>query len=250
LNAKHRKRRLLWFTLLLSIVFLVSTSRSNPVSASFSWSHWDKSIVFKIPKYGSYVKFNQNYSLSSYVWDDSGFNATTIKFYNLKMSSGVAPSPWQIEVQGPANVTITRLFTSKVVQATNYKVFEATVSASSGVTSTTQISCGSYEKPTEVIGASSWSYDSSNKILSISVQHSSDANIEVRWVIAPLSKPLGYVRQIWTGFLPVLFVIISVALLNALLKGEIETREFTWAIIGLAIGTAVLMILLQVVEGL
>jgi len=146
--------------------------------------------------------------------------------------------------------------TNKAIMSASFSnnALTFTVTAPSNSTSVTKIYCGNQGKPLSIkVNGKDYGsipYDANTKILTLTIQHSSDANIEVRWAIAPLSKPLGYVRQIWTGFLPVLFVIISVALLNALLKGEMETREFTWAIIGLAIGTAVLMILLQIVEGL
>ncbi|RLI45062.1 hypothetical protein DRO69_06000 [Candidatus Bathyarchaeota archaeon] len=56
-----------------------------------------------------------------------------------------------------------------------------TVSAQSGATSTTQIYTGSKGEPTSVSGASSWSYNSATKILTLTAQHNSPVTITIDW---------------------------------------------------------------------
>jgi len=56
-----------------------------------------------------------------------------------------------------------------------------TISASSGKTSITKIYCGSKCEPTSVRGTTSWSYDSSTNILTITVTHLSTQKIIIDW---------------------------------------------------------------------
>jgi len=56
-----------------------------------------------------------------------------------------------------------------------------TVSALSGATSTTQIYTADKGEPTSVSGASSWSYNSQTKILTLTAQHSSPVTITIDW---------------------------------------------------------------------
>lgn len=58
-----------------------------------------------------------------------------------------------------------------------------TVSAASGVSSTTKVCCGNKGKPVKVSGASSWSYNISTTILTLKVVHDGPANILVDWRI-------------------------------------------------------------------
>jgi len=56
-----------------------------------------------------------------------------------------------------------------------------TISAPSGITSSTRIYVGDKGEPTSVSGADSWSYDDSVKILTINVAHSDSAQIIISW---------------------------------------------------------------------
>lgn len=59
--------------------------------------------------------------------------------------------------------------------------FTFTVSATSGQTSTTKIYVGDKGQPKDVIGAASWSYNASTKILTVIAVHSSSTIIIVKW---------------------------------------------------------------------
>lgn len=61
------------------------------------------------------------------------------------------------------------------------KILTFTVSAESGRTSTTKVYCGDKDEPTSVSGATSWSYDSVTKVLTITAVHSSLVTIVVNW---------------------------------------------------------------------
>jgi len=72
-----------------------------------------------------------------------------------------------------------------------------TVNAPSGKTSTTEVYCGSKGEPTSVTGATLWSYDSSTKILTITVIHSSTQQIIIDWTeLAVPEFPVGAAVEI------------------------------------------------------
>lgn len=56
-----------------------------------------------------------------------------------------------------------------------------TVSSPSGTTSTTKIYCGSLGKPRSVRGATTWEYNATTKILTVTVVHSSSTIITLKW---------------------------------------------------------------------
>ncbi len=58
--------------------------------------------------------------------------------------------------------------------------------AYSGKTTTTKVYCGDKGRPRTVSGADVWSYDSSTKICTITVTHSSEESITLDW-----STPVG-----------------------------------------------------------
>jgi len=55
------------------------------------------------------------------------------------------------------------------------------VDSPSGTTSTTKVHCGDKTEPTSVLGATSWNYNSTSKILTTTANHSSSIIITVKW---------------------------------------------------------------------
>ena len=57
------------------------------------------------------------------------------------------------------------------------------VDGDSGTTSTTKVYCGDKGAPKTVIGATSWSYDSATKIVTVNVLHSSEQTVILDWTV-------------------------------------------------------------------
>jgi len=67
------------------------------------------------------------------------------------------------------------------IDSISFDNFKLTFVVSSETTSTTKIYCGSEGEPTTVSGATSWSYDSTTKICTITATHSSVKEVVVSW---------------------------------------------------------------------
>jgi len=125
---------------------------------------------FKFSAYNTHLQFSNPLYCDKIGYDKVVGN-TKIYFYNPYVDGGYFTGWWWISSNG--SITITRFF------KTNNLIF--TVTAPSGNLSVTQIYVGEYGKPSTVTGATSYSYDSTSKVLTIRVLHHSTATVNVGW---------------------------------------------------------------------
>lgn len=78
-----------------------------------------------------------------------------------------------------ANMTITQFFTDDKL------IFDLT--ATTGTTSTTNIYLAGKGEPTKVLGATTWGYNPTTNIITISVTHASPETLEIIWYVAKIS---------------------------------------------------------------
>lgn len=151
---------------------------------------------------GSTVKFD---NAEVYLGDSNGLwswlGDDGMRFYNLRMGDSNCPNPWHIRIDNQANATINELFLSDK--------FVATVSASSGTTTNTDIYCGNYGKPKSVDGAGSWSYEDSTQTLTFSVTHTSDSVVTVSWGGSALGVYPLTVSVLQNGYPTIATVVIT-----------------------------------------
>lgn len=79
-----------------------------------------------------------------------------------------------LNIQTDYNTTLT-----SASYTTNQLTFN--ISASAGVTSTTEVYCGSHGEPTSVSGATSWSYNGASQVATVRVLHQSTETVSLRW---------------------------------------------------------------------
>ena len=113
-------------------------------------------------------------------------------------------------------------------------ILSLTITASSGVTTTTKIYVGSKGVPKSVSGASSWSYETSTKILTITKLHSSPADIEVSWATTFPSQGSPSLNTIYVALgLASLAFLVSVAIgILALVSGGMSSMDMVTVVIG------------------
>lgn len=138
---------------------------------------------FGIPEYSTYINFNSQQTFGAVYREDSYW------YFN----------DYGFQVQN-ANITISSFFEN------NHLIF--TVSAPSG-TSTSKVYVDNLGHPTSIKGATSYHYDSETKILTLTVSHSSNVEIDVSW---SSSIPGEVVESYWVIF-QVSFVFLAVAVL-------------------------------------
>lgn len=151
---------------------------------SHTYLVFSNDIVFKIPAYGTVIKFDENFKFTKFEWDQ--WNATMILFYDLQMDGDLV-SKFGVSVKN-ANLTIVDLFVNKRLNITAELLNTANC--------TIKIHADGF-KPCNVSvhGADlvSWSYDNSSDILTIIVSPSSFANVIVDWkefvVVTPEPSP-------------------------------------------------------------
>jgi len=170
----HKQKLVITTFILTALLILAQSSHANPNSQTHALD--TSTYHFKLNN-GSRLKFDKTLvSLGDanglWTWVDND----EIKIYNLAVGVSECPSPWNIQISGPANVTVSTLF--------ELDVFEATISAASGVTSTISFYCGSKGEPSiiNVDGRHiSFSYDESSAMVTFSIVHSSSHEVEVVW---------------------------------------------------------------------
>ena len=85
-----------------------------------------------------------------------------------------------------ANMTITKIESDEI---------DYTVNAETDVTSVTKIYVGSKGRPSNVSGATSWSYNSNLKIITVNVLHQSPADIGLEWTESDDGVPDWIIRS-------------------------------------------------------
>lgn len=156
-----KTKKLLTASLALTILFLlVNSVYAHDISVPTN-------CYFGCTDYGTYISFNPAKTFD-----------TTYRESNVWWFDG-----WGFQVSN-GNVTVTDFFSS------NPDKFYLTVSAPSGITSTSKLYLEKKGTPqtVEINGqifqkGDKWTWDEATKILTITWVHASDANIVVNWVI-------------------------------------------------------------------
>ena len=124
---------------------------------------------------------------------------------------------------------------------------------------TVEIYCGSLGKPTVVEGADSWSYDDSTKILTLTVTHHSPATVTVYWGI---KSWFDEASALLAQFFILFTLIATIQIIRGVsdwiggkrkpkdVFGSSLTKTIAWKIIEMALVTAVIVLLLNVVGGM
>ena len=101
-----------------------------------------------------------------------------------------------------------------------------TVTATTSTTSITKTYLGSKGKPTSVVGADSWGYSSVNKMITVSVTHSSPQIIEFEWEnIVPNSTQNKWVRRAFfpaMAFGSIIVVVMAAFMVMQGLAGNVD----------------------------
>lgn len=129
-----------------------------------------------------------------------------------------------------------------------YAIYEIGTSLEIPTETSTTTMYSSWGKPNLVEGATSHSYNSGTNILTVTVTHGSSRLLRIHW--NPLATSFSYVREMWGKIFLLVTTMLSIGLIAALFRGEIDARECVWGIIGLAVGTGVLIMALQVIEAI
>jgi len=197
---KWKKQKLVIATFIVTaLLILAESSHANPNSQTHTLD--TSAIHFKLDN-GSRLKFDKtSVSLGDanglWTWVDDD----EIRIYNLAVGVSECPTPWNIQISGPANVTVSTLF--------EQDKFEASVSAESGVTSTISFYCGSKGEPSiiKVDGRNiGFTYDEDSAMATFSITHSSSHDVEVLWSKA-LTAFQGFLLMLY-GILPLLGLIV------------------------------------------
>lgn len=137
------------------------------------------------------------------------------------------------------------------ITATNKMDIRYTVNSSTGVTSTTQVDIYGGKKVSKVEGADGWSLLGS--VVTVSVTHSSPRNIIIYFAVTEPSSvtgPFNTVRQLWADLFMLIVFCAIVGLMSGLMRGDMSGGVFLKTIIALVLGTAMIFVLLRVVENL
>lgn len=118
------------------------------------------------------------------------------------------------------------------------------VTAAAGQTSTTKIQVPAGEKVYGVDGADSWSFAA--PLLTVTAEHASTRSVVVH--MNPVSPGFTGTRDVWGNVFMFVVLILSLGELSRAMQGQ-ETHMPT-LMIGLAIVTAILYLLMQAIEGL
>jgi len=115
-----------------------------------------------------------------------------------------------------ANMTVTKIASDEI---------DYTVNAPTDVTSTTKIYVGSKGRPSNVSGATSWSYNSNFKIITVNVLHQSPADIGLEWSYDASQERIdAFTGSIYQalGRIGSILTIMSISLLIGVLTGKFE----------------------------
>ena len=121
---------------------------------------------FGLPIYGTYINFNTETTF------DNVYRENSYWYFD----------GYGFQVQN-ANMTITKFFTDNELKFM--------VSAPSG-TSAAKVYCAEKGKPTTVSGVSSWNYSEVTRIVTITVAHSSEQEIIIKWLRVGPGLPTTY----------------------------------------------------------
>jgi len=216
----------------LTLLFLAGMPTICSQSDTTTYMVFDEGVAFKLPTYGTVIRFSDDYQLTKFEWDN--LNATTIYFYNLRMGDGDEISKMGFSVEG-ANLTVTKLFEGQ------YMVME--LEGRSDVDSLTKLYIEDYDKPLfikrndfgtflfEVLSLSElenttncWYYDSENKTLYIKVRHyiTGPVGIEVSWqpaeeIAEEITVPIEYL------IIAIIIVLIIIGLMVAAFRSLRQT---------------------------
>lgn len=203
--ALKRSCKILVFSLLL--VYLVMSFSEGSVTVPAS-------KYFGIPALGTYISFGSEQTFSeisrvSSYWYFDGFG--------VQVENG--------------NLSITEWLTvdDKIV---------FTVTAPSGNTSTTRIYAGTWGRPWEVDGATTWSYSMGSRVVVINVLHSSSEEVTVDWRVPRRMADIAATGYIAISLTSLGFVILIAI---AIIQGDSRTM---W--ISVIMGTAVIISLFVV----
>lgn len=115
-----------------------------------------------------------------------------------------------------ANMTITKIASMEI---------DYTVNAPTEVTSTTKIYVGSKGRPSNVTGATSWSYNSNLKIVTVNVLHQSPSDIGLEWSYDASQERIdAFTGSIYQalGRIGSILTIMSISMVIGVLTGKFE----------------------------
>lgn len=120
------------------------------------------------------------------------------------------------------------------------------VNAAAGVTSTTQIAVPAGFTIHAAVGADSFAF--AGGVATMTVNHASTRYIILH--LKAVGEPFDEFRHMWADLFQLITVMMSMSLIYALLGGDLSGNDFLGNMIRLVAGTAVVFILLEVVQRL
>ena len=187
------------------IIFIVLT----PVPIVFASIYFNTENVIYRASSGGIIFLEQPYYATQTTFSD-GF----LMFSNFNYGSGTWGSIGFSCLTEAANMT---------VNAVKSNYLKYTVDAPTSTTSITKIYLGSKGRPTSVVGAESWDYNSFNKTITISVIHSSPQEIDFEWDAVDLSKEwMKTVLFPTLSFASIILVVMAGAVMMNALSGNVD----------------------------
>jgi len=182
-------------TLTLPIVFLLLALTSTALATATTSS----TCYFGNPALGTYINFENTQTLTT------AYRQGDYWFFDS----------YRFQVQN-ANLTINKYFQNLQL------IF--TVSAGSGVDSTTHIYIPGKSSPNNVTGATTWSFDWATSILTVNVHHASSQQIVASWTQAGWSMDINALVM-WFWLAIGLFGLIPVGFATSIAIGAIRGKE-------------------------
>ena len=225
--------------------FTVTTSTESSLVFSVSSGGYDTYIWANKPS-GSgtwyvYDDLNRRAKIYEDLTDKVGFWVEHGRTYTLRSTK----LDGSIDSYSPhyADIMSSSLTTNKLT---------FTISAPSGTTSTTKVYVGDKGEPTSVSGATSWSYDDTSKILSITRLHSSPATIEILfWPSGVPSVIVAFRTNIYItlGFLAMLPLLFGAILLVGVARGGKFESSSILALLVLSVGLTIGIVIVYAILG-
>jgi len=151
-------------------------------------------ILFYSATYDTYINFNPSHTVTD-MSSSNGF--WYFDGYGVSVQNG--------------NLTITDYFQTEAI--------DYTVTGNVGTTSWSSVYCANLGKPYEVLGAKTWDYDSSLKVVTAQVDHASSQAVSMRWGAASggglEDVPLGTPPPVFDWLHMFNFLILPIAAVGA-----------------------------------
>ncbi len=232
----NRNRVRVAVLLVLSGVLLAQSVGVIPLYGAAN--SWDINTGFSFRPSGTYGLISVNTATST---TEGSFSGEFISLDDISVGGGLSYSSLGFSCSSNSAMNITSI---------SVGAMEYIVTATAGQVSTSKIKFPSKATVEGVFNDDSWTYDSANDVLTVLKTHGGSETITVSFIKGGSGlDDFEKVRSTWMGMFMFFVLIAGIGMVRGISRGSVNINGF-WAIIILAVFTAVFMMLLSVTESL